>query len=117
MAMIDEFLDPDTVRMLCKAFGGRRVTVPAKGAGPAWKRLADALGEDHAGRVVRWFAGETVAVPMAPDERIEDSVKALRNDGVPVSDIAKLVFPQRLSERQIYRICAADKAGRIASNG
>lgn len=116
MAMIDEYLDPDTVRMLRHAFGGRRVTVPAQGTGSAWKRLVDALGEDRAGRVVRWFGGEVIPIPMAPDERIKDTVLALRKEGVPVAEIARMTFMCRISERHIHRICAADKAERMQEN-
>lgn len=110
--MLNEFLDPATARLMSEAFGGRRVTVPANAAGPAWEHLVEAIGEDRARSVVRWFGGEVLAVPMAKDERIDDTVRALRREGIPVSEIAKMTFPMRLSERHIYRICAADRADR-----
>lgn len=116
MAMIDEFLDPDTARMLRDAFGGRRISVPKHRTGAAWHRLAEGLGEERAARVVRWFGGEALLVPMAHHERINEAVIALRNEGVPVSEIAKLTFPCRLSERHIHRICAAEKAERNEKN-
>lgn len=110
MAIIDEYLDPETVRLLCQSFGGRRITVPAEKSGRAWERLQDALGDDRAGSVVRWFHGEVVAIPMAPDEHHKETIRNLHQAGTPVSEIAKTVFLRRYSERQIYRICAADAA-------
>ena len=110
MPMIDDYLDPVTARLLREAFGGSRINIPKQRTGTAWTRLCDALGEDRAGLVVRCFGGESLAVPMSHDGKIKDVVLALRKEGMSASEIAKMTFPVRLSERQIYRIIEADKA-------
>lgn len=110
MAMIDSYLDKETVRLLCQSFGGRRISIPAVKSGQAWERLKDALGDDRAGSVVRFFANELLAIPKAPDETTKETIKALHQAGTPVSEISKMSFLRRYGERQIHRICAADKA-------
>jgi hypothetical protein len=107
MAMINEFLDNHTVSILVERFGGRRLVVPAAAQGQAWERLVSQIGEDYAARVVRWFHGEVLAIPTAANERAEETIRNLQQAGTPVSEIAKMTFIRRYSERQIYRIIAA----------
>jgi len=106
MAMICEFLAPDTVAALVGSYGGRRLCVPADSKGRAWECLVAEIGEHHAACVVRWFAGETIAVPVAATERQEETIRNLRRQGMPVAEIAQMTFIRRYSERQIFRICA-----------
>lgn len=110
MAMLDEFLDPHTVSLLVEHYGGRRLCVPSNPKGRAWERLVQRIGEECAARVVRWFQGETIAVPMAANESPEQTIRNLRQAGMPVSEIARLGFVRKYSERHIHRICAAEKA-------
>ena len=110
MAMINEFLDDHTVLLLIEHYGGRRLVVPAEPQGKAWKSLVSQIGEDRAASVVRWFGGEVLAIPMAANERAEDTIRNLQQAGTPVSEIAQMTFIRRYSERQIYRICAAKAA-------
>lgn len=107
MAMIDSYLDTTTVALLIEHYGGRRLSVPAEKQGPAWKRLVGKIGEDRAASVVRWFSGEVLAIPMAADELVEETIRNLRQAGKPVREIAQMSFIRRYSERQIYRICEA----------
>ena len=105
--MIDSYLDTHTVALLVEHYGGRRLVVPSEKKGKAWERLVSQIGEDRAASVVRWFEGEVVAIPMAANERAEETIRNLQKAGTPVSEIARMTFIRRYSERQIYRICAA----------
>lgn len=110
MAMINAYLDSTTVALLVKHYGGSRLVVPANKQGAAWERLVDQIGEDRAVSVVRWFCGEVLAIPMAANERAEETIRNLHQAGTPASEIAQMTFIRRYSERQIYRICAAKAA-------
>ena len=101
MAMINAYLDSTTVALLVKHYGGSRLVVPADKQGAAWERLVS---------VVRWFCGEVLAIPMAANERAEETIRNLHQAGTPASEIAQMTFIRRYSERQIYRICAAKAA-------
>src|SRR5574343_1443900 len=110
MAMIDSYLDTTTVALLVEHYAGCRLPVPADKQGQAWERLVGVIGEDRAASVVRWFSGEVLAIPMAANERAEETIRNLRQAGTPAGEIAKMTFIRRYSERQIYRICAAKAA-------
>ncbi len=108
--MINSYLDNNTVSLLVEHYGGCRLAVPASKQGKAWERLVSRIGEDRAASVVRWFSGEVLAIPMAENERAEETIRNLQQAGTPVCEIAKMTFVRRYSERQIYRICAAKAA-------
>jgi len=108
MATIDvlrTYLDDVTVDLMIEEYGGSCLRVPGKESGKSWNRLEAALGHDRAATVVKCFQGDSIAVPMAVDEKTAETIRNLRQSGTPVAEIAKLGFVRRFSERHIYRIC------------
>ena len=110
MAIIDSFFDYTTVALLVEHYGGRRLSVPTEKRGQAWERLVGKIGEDRAASMVRFCGGEVIPIPMAANERAEETIRNLHQAGTPASEIAQMTFIRRYSERQIYRICAAKAA-------
>lgn len=105
MSYLKHLLSPITIEALGKAFSERReITFPDLPRGTRWKKLVDAIGEDHAMACVKFAPGMTLVIPRQDIENARDeTILDLARKGKSAKQISKYLFLTTYSERTIQR--------------
>ena len=101
---LSSYVDHVTYELLVRHFGGQELYIPGTKKGKTWERLVEALGEDRAGSLVRWFESEKLCIPTHSGESRNNVIKRLFQSGKTVTEISQLAFMTKVPVRSIYRI-------------
>lgn len=97
---------------LARAFGGRRLYVPATPS--ADDRISRLIGLDAAVRLARKFGGERVLIPADPERAVRRArIVAMRRRGWSASEIARTTG---VSERYVFKVLAAHRNAQAAAS-